>query len=1152
MKSKEIVIASQGREVKIWLQPGIARAVKITAENFREDLMKVCSCRGVFCEKPEEAGILVGLAGANELDKVIMDRDGKPRWEAYSHRIDEKGRLIISGNDRRGVIYGLYDLSRRFGVSPWYDMADVPIYKRDSLTLPDDYRKEDWPSVRYRGVFLNDEEELCAWAKAHTPDGTIGPAAYRRIFELILRLKGNYIWPAMHVNCFNADPENGRLADEMGVVVGTSHCDMLLRSNQNEWQPWVNQKGYEDLCYDYSIPGENRERLREYWRESVEQNRNYEVCWTVGMRGIHDTGFVTREIDRNDSLDATEKLQEKIRLLETVIHDQREILKNVLGEERGKEALQTFVPYKEVLPLYNAGLRLPDDVTVIWTNDNFGHIRRFPSAAERKRVGGHGLYFHASYWSPPPLSYLFINSTPLAQTGNELKKAWDNGIQKIWVDNVGALKPLEQDMEFFLQCGWDAERPEASVHDVHRYLTEWFDEQFPGGVGAECADIYEGYAQITNVCKVEHLYRNAFSQTAYGDEAGRRLWKLRRLYDRVLAVWDSLPVAYRDAFFELLGMKVCASFYINAAYYYADRSRLSYRQGKMRCADEYCILSRQIMDAKRQMLHYYNKTMADGKWDGILTPEAFPPPASSLYTDAKPALQIGAPELGVIVWGDEREKDIPVLTFDPKGQKCKWIELFNKGCGEIRFSIENTCAGWLELSERSGAVKGELRVLTTLRGTPKSGTILIRDLDSNKTVTIRVEPGQDAWLTTSAENYDRETGSKRDWRLVPGLNRMTGGCMESVGGIGALEYDFVNPADGPVTVEVTRFLTLASNTDCIRLNVSIDGVSQTIKSIITDEHRGGWAQAIRDNGEKLTCTFDNVVSGNHTLALSTPDPYVTLGRITFYFVQQERICPCHLGPEPFDGDSEERIPLFDMEALAKDCAKRYNVTRVPPVELILAGHGYWDVDRLYRLNDRREQRFAAPKYVLESDGEKDIVSQFPVGAAEEKDGKLFLEAEYALAQSDDAWLTADEIGHAWTHLNAETDGQAGLAMYVEEPGLKWKPGEGPAMHYKLRIRSPGQYYVWLLVRFDDEASDSCVLAIDGIQQPQTEQYSSGSLFTYSTQYLWFWTLLSETKLTAGDHELTVYAVESGLRIDRIYLTQGRETPPDDREWAEKR
>lgn len=1165
---RQHTVAARGRETRIYLQPGLPRAARRAADDFRRDLAAVCGCRAVFCERAQDAGILVGML---EQDgwlealadcaafpvKDILDENGAPRWEAYLHGFAPDGRLVIAGSGRRGVIYGLYDLSRRFGVSPWYDLADVPVRRAAKLTLPAGYQKADWPAVQYRGIFLNDEEELCAWARAHTPDGTIGPAAYRRIFELLLRLKGNYIWPAMHVNAFNTDPENGRLADEMGIVVGTSHCDMLLRSNQNEWEPWVRKKRYAGLRYDYSLPGQNRERLREYWRESVEQNRGYEVCWTLGMRGIHDSGFLTQAIDEDDTLTEAEKAAARVRLLEEVIRDQRAILREVLGEERAQNAPQIFVPYKEVLPLYDSGLRLPENVTVMWADDNFGHVRRYPSPRERRRAGGSALYYHSSYWSPAPLSYLFIASAPLAQTGCELRKAYAEGIRKIWVDNVGALKPLEQDMEYFLQYGWDAARPGAAVHDVRRYLEEWFDGIFPGGIGAACADIYEQYTLLTDACKVEHLYRDAFSQTAWGDEGGRRLQGLKAVYDRALAVQDALPLAFRDAFFELLGMKVCAAFYIGAAFYYADRSRLCFRQGKMQGADRYLARARRMMGRKRQLLHFYNKTMAQGKWDGILTPEVFPPPPSCLYTDAKPALRVGAPGLGVIVWGAPGEQEDPVLTFDAAGARCKWFELFNKGRGRIRFRLENGCAGWLALSALQGTVEDEVRILADMRGTPRAGHIDVWDEDAHRRIRIRVEPAADGRVSFAAAEYARMRGPAGGWTRIPGLGRTAGGCMEAAGGESALEYDFVCPAPGPVTVEVTRYLTLTAK-GRIRLEVWLDGACQTVESAATDEWRGGWEQAVRDDGETLRCTFPQVGAGPHTLALRARDPYLTLGRITVYFAGADAIPPCHLGPEPPGTAKNEALPLFDEAALDADCDRRYRIraAQVPPVGEAVAGHGYWAAEHLFQLDTLRPRRPAPPRYRAQPDGGKDLLAQFPRGAFAEKAGRLCLEAEYALRADENAWHTPDAAGVCWEHLAAETDGGTGLAMAVLPPRLAWAPAQGPALHYRLRIQNGGRYFLWLLVRFDDTHSDACQIGLDGMPQPMARQYcargrQSGApgLFTFSTQGLWFWTLFTETELAPGEHVLDVYAVRAGLRIDRLYLTLGTEPPPDDADWA---
>ena len=325
-----VLLAKGGQEVDVYLHKKAPSVVRIAAQNFCRDLERACGCSAFLTQELQNARILIGMIGedtaidalAGKALSLLKDEHGKPRWESYLQKLLPDGRLLILGNGRRGTIYGIYDLSRKFGVSPWYYFADVPVRQREEISLPADYENADWPSVQYRGIFLNDEEELNAWAKLHTTDGTIGPATYRSVFELILRLKGNYIWPAMHVNAFNADPENGRLADEMGIVVGTSHCDMLLRSNQYEFDPWVEKKGYTGLLYDYSLE-ENRLKLQEYWRESVEQNAAYEVSFTLGMRGIHDSGFRTRAIDENAALSEEQKLEARVRLLEKVITDQR-------------------------------------------------------------------------------------------------------------------------------------------------------------------------------------------------------------------------------------------------------------------------------------------------------------------------------------------------------------------------------------------------------------------------------------------------------------------------------------------------------------------------------------------------------------------------------------------------------------------------------------------------------------------------------------------------------------------------------------------------------------------------------------------------------------------------------------------------------------
>lgn len=684
-------VLERNQEVKLYLAESENTAVQIAVKNFCQDIEKICGAKVCITHDKEHAKIIVETVQEKNAHKELLDLEDNLRWEAYSIKVTD-GKLYIAGADRRGTIYGIYELSNMWGVSPWYWFADIPVKRKQSICLPDGFSKVDYPSVQYRGIFINDEEELEAWAIEYMKEETIGPKTYEKIFEFLLRLKANYLWPAMHVNAFNMDKENGRLANEMGMVVGTSHCDMLLRSNQNEWKPWIQEKGYEGAEYDYSIEGRNREIVQEYWRESIQQNKDYEVCYTVGMRGIHDSGFVTRALSEKN-LSEEELKQEKIKLLEKVIADQRELLYENTGR---RDLLQSFVPYKEVMLLYDAGLKVPEDVTLIWANDNFGYMRRYPSKEEQKRKGGHGLYYHASYWAHPGMSYLFFNSTPLAHMKNELKKAYENGIQRMWVLNVGAIKPLEIDLEFFITYGWEIARNEVKTAKISDYLTNWVDSNFSGGFGKEAADIYESFSQTANVRKVEHMKANVFSQTAYGNEAARRMQKLQSLFDRTVKLHQALKEEEKEAFFQTFAMKIYAAYFVNASYYFADRSTLMYDTGRPQAADENLALSRWMDDHKRRLLHYYNTIMCGGKWNKILTPESFRPPCMALYPAGKPALVIDRDDAK-----PEEKKELTKLYTAESGF-CE-----NDGYISILAQHFERNTGWREL-EHLGRYEGSL------------------------------------------------------------------------------------------------------------------------------------------------------------------------------------------------------------------------------------------------------------------------------------------------------------------------------------------------------------------------------------------------------------------------------------------------------------
>lgn len=1206
MKNK-ILICNQNEKLNICLLQDEFSAVRMAVLNLVKDIYQVCG--GIAEVTDKEGKIVIGTIKNNkEFEKLIVDKEinleclrdnhGSYRWEGYL--IQEQDEVLyIIGTDRRGTIFGIYEFSKMIGVSPWYFFADVPVKKQSCIMINKNFNTSSYPSVKYRGIFLNDEEELDAWAKAHTNDNTIGPGTYVHIFELLLRLKANYIWPAMHVNYFNENPENGRLAERMGIVVGTSHCDMLLRSNQNEWEPWLLKKGYKGVSYDYSISGRNREILKEYWRESVEQNKDYEVGYTVGMRGVHDYGFKTDQIDNNVNLNEEEKEIEKVKLLGNVIQDQRNILKEVLGQKAAQESLQTFIPYKEVLPLYDADLELPDDVTLMWVDDNFGYMRRYPNLKEQKRSGGNGVYFHNSYWAFPGMSYLYINSIPLAHTGNELKKCYENGIRNIWVLNVGALKPLEQDIEFFLTYGWEAGKEDAVTKDTQLFTKNWINSNFTGNNGEKAAGLYTRFAQITNVCKIEHLTADKFSQTIYGDEAGLRVNKLKEIYDEANKIYFSLPENERDAFFELFIMKIHASYYANAEFYFADRSSLCYEQGKMQSADKYIIKSQNMMKYRRSMLHYYNKVMAGGKWDRILTPESFSPPPTAMYPAGKPALKIDQLGVDIIVWGEQLPQNNPQIIFDSYGVNIKWFEIFNTGAGSFDFNIDiSSCSDWLELSEYHGTVDDEKRILVTLKYSheERNGRIVIKTSLDDKEFEIQIlslkceeipnnfngHIEADGYVSMKVNHfitnsYSRDSG----WRLIKDMGRMEGYAIEAYGDSNVkqiynnafVSYQFQLGSEGDFLLEIHRFLTLDS-TGKIRFAISIDDLEpKIIESETNDEWHGKWREAVLNDGEKLYIKLPYMDKGIHKLNVYMIDRYVTLSKLVIYtdkIVADANISCihnqlCNIGPEEscfvFNGLMEKNshfniIPVCDEIDMETLCENMYatKTERLSLPNIVYAGIDFWNYNRLYMLNEEYPQlETGNTRYLPDEYGYKDVVSEFGDGYFIENNGVIAIEAEYALEQSKYAYKeqSRDDKKIEWTHTQAQTNAGSGMAMHVKTSGLCWDNAlEAPSLHYLIKVNNSGKYRIWILIKFDDEFSDSCYIGLDGEIQLYDKQFSKGRLFTYSTKQIWFWTLLSEINIAEGVHDFSIYAGESGLRIDRIYMTTGNENAPDDSAWVD--
>lgn len=1135
-------ILKRGQRCLLRVDGQESEAVRIAVSNLAGDLERALSVSAQITagdSKESLPEIVIGTLGVSQAARdladpaLLCDGAGRLRREAYLQHV-HGGRLVIAGSDRRGTIYGIYDFCEALGVSPWHFWADVPVKKKQQFVLPEGYEKVDYPSVEYRGIFINDEEELEAWVQNFMGEPTIGVKTYERVFELLLRLKANYIWPAMHVNSFNLTPENGALADRMGIVVGTSHCDMLMRSNNREWKPWTAKKGYTNAAYDYSIEGENREILKEYWRESVEQNRDYEVCYTLGMRGIHDSGFETKDLEGKTE---EEVRRAKAALLEKIIADQRAILQETLGHE----TMMTFIPYKEVLELYDNGLEIPEDMTLVWANDNYGYIRRYPSEKEKERKGGNGIYYHNSYWSPPSMSYVFLCSIPLAHTRNELQKAWDEGIRKLWVLNSGAMKPLEQEITFFLQLAWEIGKPGAVTEDVQTWAETWADRTFTGDLGKEISRLLNDFSQLTNVRKLENMDYDAFSQTAYGDEAAMRIRRYEELFAQGNALYEKLLTEERDAFFQMVLMRIHGAYFTNLAYYYGDRSTLMYDRGNMQAARRYVEQSREAGDARRRMLRYYNYVMRGGKWKGILNPEGYPPPRAAMLPVCTPPLEIvGEPAMGIEVWNGEEE-----LCFATPGEK--WIDIGNRGTGE--FEVRLQAPEWVTLSQRQCRVSGEKRVCICVSdvSADRRGELVAENTcdGSRWSMPIRtikpeyIEEGcaleEDGLVALEAGQFQ---GQSQDFRLVRRLGRMRGDLAEvcvqrencAEDGAKPLCYNFVTRRSGEYLLEIHRFPSLNS-VGRIRIGVSLDnGPVQIAESFSNDEWRGNWKKNVLDNVDRLYLRFPLTQPGQHRLHIWAVDRYFAFSRLVIYTEPRKENNLAGLrGPQPLPAE-------WDM---GKWCDDFYGEYILPPRPVFYAPHIYEEDTTAFTCRVVQAERYGTkvePRWYL--DRGKHIF--------EEMGGAIRIDASAALAQSSYAWTRQQEV--PWRHCSSESFGRSGLAMYIREPEMKWKAPEAPSLNYRFCCKG-GKYTLWMLSKFNLREEGFFAVGFDGELLPQEDLYGKGGLWRYEAEQIYRWVPAAYAELSAGEHVLQVYALASGMRYDRFYLTAGDEQPPMDMEWG---
>ena len=567
--------------------------VQRAVANLQKDFEKVTGKTGLSRISGESGTIIIGTVGVNkQIDQWVKKgelRDLKGKTEKYIIKTIGD-QLVIAGSDKRGTVFGIYELTKQMGVSPWYYWADVPIEQHEALYIKKGEYTDGEPSVRYRGLFLNDEAPcLTTWVKNTFGTDYGDHRFYEKVFELILRLKGNFLWPAMWGWAFYADdPENLKVADEMGVIMGTSHHEPMARNHQeyarhrSDWGAWNYQT--------------NKENLDRFFREGIERMKVTDDIVTIGMRGDGDEAM-------SETADT--------KLMETIIDNQRRIIKEVTGKPAEKTT-QVWALYKEVQDYYDAGLRVPDDVMILISDDNWGDIRRVPTATERSRKGGWGIYYHVDYVGAPR-NTKWLNVTQTQQMFEQLSLAYDFGIQRMWILNVGDLKPMEYPIQLFMDMAWNPK--DYTVQTVTDHTLRFFRSVYDDAIATEAADIYNRNCQYMARVTPEML-----DARTYNIKTGE--WRqvaddYQRLELRALRLYDQIPAEARDFYRQLVLFPVQAMANLYDMYY-AQAMNLHLATSNNPDANLWADKVKQCFRRDSLLCAAYNTDIAGGKWNGMM------------------------------------------------------------------------------------------------------------------------------------------------------------------------------------------------------------------------------------------------------------------------------------------------------------------------------------------------------------------------------------------------------------------------------------------------------------------------------------------------------------------------------------------------------
>lgn len=918
--------------------PGVIRALK----DLKGDIGKVTNTEPaiIYDKIPTQKEIvIVGTLGKSPvIDQLVksgkLDVKGiKGKWENFLIQLVNNPlpsidkALVIVGSDKRGTIFGIYDVSEQIGVSPWHFWADVPADHKDALFVKP-IRNIQGPSVKYRGVFINDEAPaLTGWVKEkygmakpsqNPPVGShvvnYGHEFYATVFELLLRMKANYLWPAMWSNAFNEDdPENPRLADEYGIVMGTSHQEPMVRSQQEWDRRYIRTLGN----WNYT---KHADTLENFWREGIRRNKNYESVVTMGLRGANDT-------------EMGGDIKDNIAMVEKIVRNQQKIIREEMNPNIN-EVPQAWCLYKEIMEYYNNGLRVPDNITLLWADDNWGNIRRLPDNAERKRSGGAGVYYHFDYHGDPR-SYEWINTNPLPKIWDQMSLAKQYGADKIWIVNVGHFKGYELPMEYFMSLAWDTNRWTNS--NINEFTRLWASREFGQEYANEIADILSKYGKYNGRRKPESLTASTYSLTNY-NEFETVVSDYNNILARAEVIYNNLPKQKRDAFYQivLFPVKACAN--INEMYLSAAKNAL-YASQKRSTTNTMAIKTKMLFQADTTLMSYYNHVYANGNWNHFMDKPhigytGWDAPRKNTL-DAIKLTEIEVPDSAIMGIGLEgTELSWPNSTskaslpqFDVFSNQERYIEIFNKGKLPFDYTI-TTDVPWLTIGEAKGTISdkdkriwlkldkqnlpaGEKEGIVRISGAGKEVQVLVsafNPAESKEKMSGFIESA--GLISIEAEHYSKNTASENsqwlkveDYGLTLSGMRATAPANTPAATPGknapCLEYPlyFFSKDSAEITIVTSTLLNYMPNRD-IKLAVSFDDEKPSYITNVPDKFKvhwsnPDWAETVVKQARQCKTTLKITKPGAHVLKVWMIDPGVIVQKI---LINTGGLKPSYLGP----------------------------------------------------------------------------------------------------------------------------------------------------------------------------------------------------------------------------------------------------------------